>query len=269
MKILKGIGIFFLSLFAFIFVFLISLSLIFRNVIQKGVVGSVVKNIMIEEFSKVKKLTAEDKENIEKVNKVIKTDDINKLVDKLIDEYELSLDNENYKVSDKTVDYIVDLLVEYKDLINDITQENVTEKEIRSTEVREGIIEGFDNVLGDEPEGNMQAIKIGITSYNFFTSNTFRILAIFLTILCFALIALIKKSYYKWVKSASKVFVMVGLLISASYFAIIYAFKEINNSTNYGIVIDPKYILILGITEILIGIVFLIVHIILHKDNEE
>ena len=79
MKILKGIGIFFLSLFAFIFVFLISLSLIFRNVIQKGVVGSVVKNIMIEEFSKVKKLTAEDKENIEKVNKVIKTDDINKL----------------------------------------------------------------------------------------------------------------------------------------------------------------------------------------------
>lgn len=269
MKVLKGIGIFFLSLFAFLFIFLFSLSLIFKNVIQKGVVGSVVKNIMVEEFSKDKNLTAEDQKNIEKVNKVIKTDDINNLVDKLLDEYEESLDNDNYKVSDKTVDYIVDLFVEYKDLINDITNEHVTEKEIRSTETREGIIKAFDNVLGEEPENNKESIKIAVTSYNFFVSSIFRIVTLFLSIVCFALIALIGKSYYKWMKSASKVFISTGVLISTSYFAIIYAFKEINSSTSYNIVIDPKYILILGIIEIIIGIGFIIGNIIFDKEENK
>ena len=268
MKILKGIGIFFLSLFAFIFVFLLSLSLIFKNVIQKGVVGSVVKNIIVEEFSSDEKLTDEDRKNIEKVNKVIKTDDINKLVDKLLDEYEKSLDNEDYEVSEKTVDFVIDLLVEYKDLINDITNENVTEKEIRSSETRDGITEAFNEVLGDHPEYNEDAVRLAVTSYNLFVSNTFRIILVFLTLLCFALIALIKKSYFKWMKSASKVIVSVGLIVTASYFAILYAFRTINSNTNYNIVINPKYILVLGVVEIVIGICFLIGHIIFDKEEE-
>lgn len=269
MKILKGTGIFFLSLFAFIFILLLSFSLIFKNVIQKGVVGSVVKNIIIDEFGSDENLTDKDKENIEKVNEVIKTDDINKLVDKLIDEYEKSLNNENYEVSEKTVDYVIDLLVDYKDLINDITNENVTETEIRSTETKEGITKAFNEVLGEKPESNEDTVRIVITSYNMFVSTSFRIILIFLTIICFTLIALIKKSYIKWMKSASSVFVTVGLLISASYFAILYLFKSINNSGNYNLVIEPKYILVLGIAEMIIGIGLLITNIIFSKKEEE
>ena len=268
MKILKGIGIFFLSLFAFIFVLLISLSLTFRNVLKKGIVGSVVKNIAIEEFSENKELTKNDKENIKKVNEVIKTDDINELVDKLIDEYEYSLDNDNYKVKEETVDYIVDLLVEYKDLISDIAHEDISEKDIRSDKTREGIKEAFDEVLGEQPENNKEVIKIAVTTYDFFSSSTCRLLLLFLTMICFLLIALIKKSYYKWLKPASKVLISTGLIMSAGYFGILYAFSQINNSSKYNIVVDPKYILILGIIEIIIGIGLLIVEIVFDKKED-
>lgn len=268
MKIIKGIGVFFLSLFAFLFILILSLSFIFKNVIQKDVVGSVVKNIIVEEFSEDKELTKQDKENIKKINDVIKTDDINKLVDKLLDEYEKSLENDNYEVSDKTVDYIVDLLVEYKDLINDITNEKVTEKQIRSKETRDGIKEGINEVLTDHPEDIEDTVRITITSYNLFVSTTFRLILILLTIICFALIALIRKSYIKWMKSASSIFIFTGILVSSLYFGLLYAFRNINTSSKYSITIDPKYILVLGIVEIIIGIAFLITHIILTKKDE-
>lgn len=269
MKIIKGIGVFFLSLFACLFIFLFSVSFTFKKVIQKGVIGSVVKNIIVEEFAEDEKLTDKDKENIKKVNEVIKTDDINKLVDKLLDEYEISLDNDNYKVSEKTVDYIIDLFVEYKDLINDITHEDVTEDEIRSKETREGIVEAFDDVLGSKPEANENAIRFAVTSYGVFVSSTFRIVLILLTLLCFSLIALIKKSYYKWMKTASYVLIFIGFIVSACYFGILYAFRTINASNNYSIVINPKFILVLGIIEIIIGILFRIFYIIFHQEDEE
>lgn len=269
MKVLKFLGVLFLSLFTFIFIFLLSLSLIFKNVVQKGVVGSVVKDVIINEFAEDQKLTDEDKKNIETVNKVIKTEDINELVSKVLDEYEKSLDEENYKVSDKTVDYVIDLLVEYKDLINDISHENITEKEIRSSETREGIEEAFNEILSDHPDNNKEAIRIAVTSYNFFVSSTFRLLMIFFTIVCLLLIALIRKSYTRWMKPAATVITCNGLLISASYFAIIYAFKTINNSSKYNIVINPKYILCLGIIEVVIGIVLSILSIIFSGKKED
>lgn len=269
MKIIKWLGIFFLSIFAFIFIFSLSLSLIFKNVVQKGVIGSVVKDVIIEEFAEDKKLTNKDKENIKKVNEVIKTEDINGLVDKILDEYEKSLDVDNYEVSEKTVDYVVDLFVEYKDLINDISHENITEKEIRSEKTREGITEAFNEILSDHPDNNKEAIKIVVSSYNFFVSTTFRLLMIFLTIICFVLIALIKQSFVKWLKPAATVLISTGFIISASYFAILYAFRTINESSKYNFIINPKYILCLGISEIIIGVILVILSIITNGKNGE
>lgn len=269
MKILKGICVFLLSILAFVFVLSLSLSLIFKNVVQKGVVGSIVKDVIVEEFSKENNLTDKDKKNIEKVNSVIKTKDINELVDKVVDEYEASLDNENYHVKESTVDYVIDLLVEYKDLINDISGEHVTEKDIRSNDVREDITEVFNDLLQQDDHDNEQVVRVIITSYNFFSSTTFRMLLVLFIVVSFALIALVKSSFTKLMKPAASVFITNGVLISALYFVIMYAFKNINNSSKYNIVIDPKYILCLGIIEVIIGIIFTIVTIVTKKDEEE
>lgn len=269
MKFLKGLGIFFLSLFAFLFIFLFSLSLITKKVVQKGVVGSVVRNVVIEEFHGENDLTKEDEENIDKFNKIVKTDDINELVDRFLKEYEESLDDDDYEVSEETLDFVIDLFVEYKDLISDLSHEDLTEKEIRSKETREGIREAINEILSESSEGNKYAIKIGVTSYNFFVSITFRIMMIFFTVVCLILIALIKKSYFAWMKNASSIFISVGILIVSMYFAIIALFNYINNAAEYSIVINPKFIGVLGISELVLGILFMIATIVTNKKKED
>lgn len=269
MKFLKGLGVFFLSLFSFIFILLLSLSLITKNVVQKGVIGSVIKNVIIEEFATDEELTKKDKENIEKVNKVVKTEDINELVSKLLDEYSEKFEDDNHTVSDETVDYIINLLVDYKDLVNDISKENITEKQIRSYETRVGIKSALNEILDETPENTELAIKITVRSYAFFISNTFIILIAIFTIICFALIALIKKSFIGWMKPAAVVLIFTGLIISAIYFGLEYVIGEINHSADYEFIINSTPIIVLGIGEIIIGIIFRIVTIVTSSNKEK
>jgi hypothetical protein len=269
MKFLKGLGIFFLSLFAFVFVLLLSLSLITKNVIQKGVVGSVIKNVIIEEFATDEELTKKDKENIEKINKVVKTDDINELVSKLLDEYGEKFEDEDHTVSDETIDYIIDLLVDYKDLVNDISGEKVTEKQIRSKNTREGIESALNEILDETPENTELALKITIRSYSLFISNTFRILMGFFIIVCFVLIGLIKKSFITWMKPAAIVLIFTGLIVSAMYFGLQYAIGEINHAADYEFIINATPIIIIGISEIVLGIVLRIITLVTSSDSRK
>ena len=63
--------------------------------------------------------------------------------------------------------------------------------------------------------------------------------------------------------------IFTGLIISAIYFGLEYAIGEINHSSDYEFIINSTPIIVLGIGEIIIGIIFRIVTIVTSSNKEK
>lgn len=270
MKIFKSIGIIILTLLSFVFIFILGCSLIFKNVVQRGVVGSVIKSVVQEEFASNKKLEDTDKENIKRINNELESKDIEILVDKLLDEYESSYENSNYDVKEETVNYIIDLCVKYKDVISEISGETITEEKIRSVETKNGITQAFNEVFEENERDDREEVKIVLSCYYVFISSTFRLIMLLLALGCFALIALLKKSYYKWMKNASIVLIISGALFALLYLICnTYLISLSSHTTNsIEIFFNPTFISKLAIIELIIGALLIVVTAVINSKKE-
>ena len=261
MKFLKGIITFFTGLAIFILVLSLTFTYIFKNIIQKQIIGDAVKDIVITEYIKDK-----DIENKDKIEELLEDKDAKKLVNIVIDEYLESLRTDNYQVSEESLDTIIDLCIEHKKELEEITNEEIKIEDIKSQEtrnnLRQAFNEGFDSANNDIGETGSTIINY----YSNYTSTGFKVALVCSILSGLILIGLINWSYCRPMRTLGTSLLITGIFISIMYVLINLAVKElIKRVDEISLSINTKSILILAIFEIILGILLLILQTLIKK----
>lgn len=259
MKVLKGLGIFLLSFAMVILIVSVSITSAVKDVVQDQLVGEAVKEVALKNVEK--------NENIDKdlVNQVSDFKGTGKVIDAVLDEYIEYIDKGNKEVSDKTLDLIINFVVDNKDSIEKISGEKVDLEKVKSAESRENLKksleESFEKVNGEE----LGAAKSVVNSYAKVTSNKYKFILIGVIVGLAILIGLICWSVYKWMQPIGIVAITSGIIVTFFYLAVKLIIKAVNANADTHFNINANSILITGIIELVIGIALLVAYTIIDK----
>ena len=201
--------------------------------------------------------------NSEDINKLLEDQRVQEIINKYID---ITLDNltsEEIKNIDIESD-IINYINENKELIKEITGKEVTPEMIEDTKK---VIEesNLNETIEDTIESTKESIsteeKIVLKGYKEIISTKTRIIVIGLIALCLLLIALIDKSFYKWIKTGSICTIISGILVLLMGFILKLIVTSILPLPSFNV----SYLYNSGLIQLIIGIVILIIYIILNK----
>ena len=260
MKIVKGILSGIIGILIFVFLFSLTFSFLIKSVIKKDIVNGILKDQITTQY--IKETNTEIKRELEDLLSNSKVGD---LASELIDEYIKYTKNNSYKISDEFVDKIVDFCVENREAISKLSKEEITEEKIRSKETYENIRktfnEGFPQVKDKIGDG-----KIIVEVYGEIVDNNSRMIVGILTILLVIIYSLINWSLYKFLSLLGSCLIIIGALYSGIYALIVKFSSEILKETSINL--NPKTIIIVGIIEIIIGIILIVIKKITQKKDE-
>lgn len=265
MKYIRVFLSFIISTGLFVLLLFFSLNIIFKNVVKKQIIGGVAKEKIISEYIE------NNIDNEKEIDKIINNEEAKTIIDYVVNDYMAYLSNNNHKVSEKTVQNIVNYCVNNKETVNNLLSAPLTESEMKSQDTYDSIYntinDGFKNMKSEIGNTPTEAIKI----YAKLTSNNIQIVLIILIIICVILLMIINGSLYKWMTTFGSSLISVGILICGLYFILNYIVKQIMNRQNFefNITIKLDQILIIGILEITIGIVLIIIKKIISKIMEK
>lgn len=201
--------------------------------------------------------------NSEDINKLLEDQRVQEIINKYID---ITLDNltsEEIKNIDIESD-IINYINENKELIKEITGKEVTPEMIEDTKK---VIEesNLNETIEDTIESTKESIsteeKIVLKGYKEIISTKTRIITISLIALCLLLIALIDKSFYKWIKTGSICTIISGILVLLMGFILKLIVTSILPLPSFNV----SYLYKSGLIQLIIGIVILIIYIVLNK----
>ena len=214
-----------------------------------------------------KDITNKNPEDIKKeVDKVLKENkNIKKILDSSYDEILAVIEGE--KIADldisleieELVDETVEVLKDY-----DINLTDDDKKEIMNIVNSADVNDNINTAIGDLAKEISAENKTALDVYNFITGTTFKIILIGVIIICVALIALIKKSVYKWLIDLGVAGLTVGATISFLIPMIIDWLMDLA-SENEGIVISVTSLTTYGYIWIGIGLVAVVGNFVLNK----
>lgn len=204
--------------------------------LNKVIVNGVIKEIIITKVTS-KEVNEPNIINEETINElpipkeIANSEDINKLlederVQEIINEYiDITLENlttEEIKNIDIEKD-IIQYVTENKELIKEITGKEVTPEMIEDTKKvleENKINETVEETIKSAKESISTEEKIVLKGYKEIISSKTRVVVISLILLCLLLIALIQKSFYKWIKTLSICTIISGVLVLLMTFII-------------------------------------------------
>ena len=201
--------------------------------------------------------------NSEDINKLLEDQRVQEIINKYID---ITLDNltsEEIKNIDIESD-IINYINENKELIKEITGKEVTPEMIEDTKK---VIEesNLNEAVEDTIESTKKSIsteeKIVLKGYKEIISTKTRIIVIGLIALCLLLIAIIDKSFYKWIKTGSICTIISGILVLLMGFILKLIVTSILPLPSFNV----SYLYKSGLIQLIIGIVILIIYIVLNK----
>ena len=259
--------------------FIIVLLMLFLTIsfnLNKVIVDGVIKEIIITKISAKKVNNPNISEevintlplpdylkNSEDINKLLEDQRVQEIINKYID---ITLDNltsEEIKNIDIESD-IINYINENKELIKEITGKEVTPEMIEDTKK---VIEesNLNETIEDTIESTKESIsteeKIVLKGYKEIISTKTRIITISLIALCLLLIALIDKSFYKWIKTGSICTIISGILVLLMGFILKIIVTSILPLPSFNV----SYLYKSGLIQLIIGIVILIIYIVLNK----
>ncbi len=268
MKFLKGLGKFLLStLIVFSITFIVlsySVKPLFSNIILKS--STIVTSIAGDEL----------KENLKTGNDVV-----DKNIDKLLEDKELNALAEKYL--DKTLEGLIDEkalddvnierdIIEFVQAHEDLIEEKLG-IEIKEEYYEEALEqEEFHEITNEYKkaveEGRKQLpeeYKKVIDYFNFFTTLKCRLILFSILIVSTILLALLQKSYHKWIKSLAISTLSSGIMLFIMSFVLdfimSYAIKEFSGTSKFSSSVLTKNALI----TLLSGLVVLVVYSIVNK----
>ena len=259
--------------------FIIVLLMLFLTIsfnLNKVIVDGVIKEIIITKISAKKVNNPNISEevintlplpdylkNSEDINKLLEDQRVQEIINKYID---ITLDNltsEEIKNIDIESD-IINYINENKELIKEITGKEVTPEMIEDTKK---VIEesNLNETIEDTIESTKESIsteeKIVLKGYKEIISTKTRIIVIGLIALCLLLIAIIEKSFYKWIKTGSICTIISGILVLLMGFILKLIVTSILPLPSFNV----SYLYKSGLIQLIIGIVILIIYIVLNK----
>ena len=201
--------------------------------------------------------------NSEDINKLLEDQRVQEIINKYID---ITLDNltsEEIKNIDIESD-IINYINENKELIKEITGKEVTPEMIEDTKKvieESNLNEAIEDTIESTKESISTEEKIVLKGYKEITSTKTRIIVIGLIALCLLLIAIIDKSFYKWIKTGSICTIISGILVLLMGFILKLIVTSILPLPSFNV----SYLYNSGLIQLIIGIVILIIYIVLNK----
>lgn len=259
--------------------FIIVLLMLFLTIsfnLNKVIVDGVIKEIIITKISPKKVNNPNISEEVintlplpdylkdsEDINKLLEDERVQEIINKYID---ITLDNltsEEIKNIDIESD-IINYINENKELIKEITGKEVTPEMIEDTKKvieESNLNETIEETIVSTKESISTEEKIVLKGYKEIISTKTRIITISLIALCLLLIALIDKSFYKWIKTGSICTIISGILVLLMGFILKIIVTSILPLPSFNV----SYLYKSGLIQLIIGIVILIIYIILNK----
>lgn len=245
----------------------LGISFTIEKTITENISTVVKEEITNEIVREVVNKTNVDKEEVKKgLNKVLKE---NKALQKTLDE---SLDKAMDILSGKDVKDL-DLSKELEDVINNseevlkeygITITKEEKQELLDMVNSEEVNKEFQSVVKEVQEDMPASAKTAIDAFSFVRSTTFKSILIVGIVVILICIALLKKSYYKWLGNLSEATIVSGIF----YSVIVPLFINVVNSdmaSEHNITLSATSMNKYGYVLIGIGIVSLILNIVLSK----
>ena len=199
----------------------------------------------------------------EDINKLLEDERVQEIINKYID---ITLDNltsEEIKNIDIESD-IINYINENKELIKEITGKEVTPEMIEDTKKvieESNLNEAIEDTIESTKESISTEEKIVLKGYKEIISTKTRIIVIGLIALCLLLIAIIDKSFYKWIKTGSICTIISGILVLLMGFILKLIVTSILPLPSFNV----SYLYKSGLIQLIIGIVILIIYIVLNK----
>ena len=259
--------------------FIIVLLMLFLTIsfnLNKVIVDGVIKEIIITKISAKKVNNPNISEDVintlplpdylkdsEDINKLLEDERVQEIINKYID---ITLDNltsEEIKNIDIESD-IINYINENKELIKEITGKEVTNEMIEDTKKvieESNLNETIEETIVSTKESISTEEKIVLKGYKEKISTKTRIITISLILLCLLLIALIDKSFYKWIKTGSICTIISGILVLLMGFILKIIVTSILPLPSFNV----SYLYKSGLIQLIIGSIILIIYIILNK----
>lgn len=259
--------------------FVIVLLMLFLTIsfnLNKVIVDGVIKEIIITKVIPKKVNNPNVSEDIintlplpdylkdsEDINKLLEDERVQEIINKYID---ITLDNltsEEIKNIDIESD-IINYINENKELIKEITGKEVTPEMIEDTKKvieESNLNEAIEETIESTKESISTEEKIVLKGYKEIISTKTRIIVIGLIALCLLLIAIIDKSFYKWIKTGSICTIISGILVLLMGFILKLIVTSILPLPSFNV----SYLYKSGLIQLIIGIVILIIYIVLNK----
>lgn len=259
--------------------FIIVLLMLFLTIsfnLNKVIVDGVIKEIIITKISAKKVNNPNISEEVintlplpdylkdsEDINKLLEDERVQEIINKYID---ITLDNltsEEIKNIDIESD-IINYINENKELIKEITGKEVTNEMIEDTKKvieESNLNETIEETIVSTKESISTEEKIVLKGYKEIISTKTRIITISLILLCLLLIALIDKSFYKWIKTGSICTIISGILVLLMGFILKIIVTSILPLPSFNV----SYLYKSGLIQLIIGSIILIIYIILNK----
>ena len=259
--------------------FVIVLLMLFLTIsfnLNKVIVDGVIKEIIITKVIPKKVNNPNVSEDIintlplpdylkdsEDINKLLEDERVQEIINKYID---ITLDNltsEEIKNIDIESD-IINYINENKELKKEITGKEVTPEMIEDTKKvieESNLNEAIEDTIESTKESISTEEKIVLKGYKEIISTKTRIIVIGLIALCLLLIAIIDKSFYKWIKTGSICTIISGILVLLMGFILKLIVTSILPLPSFNV----SYLYKSGLIQLIIGIVILIIYIVLNK----
>ena len=271
MKTLRSVLYVIVAMLLGIFINLFSLSLILKNVIQDEIMTSVIKSSIADQYftnNKIENLTEEQQNKIKEFLNDKASDEV---INVLMDNYLNYASDENYKIPEKDVETIKNYVKENEDLIKQISEEDVNIddilKEITADNIHNTAKKNIDKIQNVPTQ-----VESVIKSYKTITVGPIKIVLALIVALGILLLMLISWSLIKWMKATGVCLIVNGVLITL-LFVFVDGIKDlIIKNSELGIFVNNISfinILIIGLIELVLGILLVIAHKYLSKNNNK
>ena len=193
----------------------------------------------------------------EEVNKVMEEvsnlEGVDEIINSFVEDYTKG------EASDKTIDTIMEFIKKNESTIKKMSSEEFDINEITSNESREELKKNLNNTYKELNAGDTSSpINTTITVYSNITKYVTVRNAIIACALLLTIIILLSWSYYKWIKSISKILTSLGTMMLITYLLSLVLMSFIEKLLH--ISINSNELLFIGISELASGIILNIIY---------
>ncbi len=276
MQFLKGLAKVILGFFIGTSMLLIILSFsvkgLFSNVILKS--STIVTKLAGDEI--VENVKTGNELVDEKIQELLKDKELNALVQKYIDKTLEGL------VSDDALDDIniekdiIEFVEEHEDLIEEKLGVDIKEEyyeEAKNQEESHEITNEYKKAIESSKENLPDEVKEIVKYFNFFLTMKCRLILFGILIISTILMALLQKSYYKWISTLATSAISCGVMLFLMSFAfdgiMTYILKNTGSTGSFSMSVLTRNSLITLISGIVVLIIYTIINRVLAKNKEK